>query len=630
MSVPTQIKIAELDYDQILLNVIDFMKSDPTFADYDFSGSGLRMIARVLAYVTFYNAYYLTQAMNESFLDTAQLRASVASHARMLGYNIKGTQSARLDANVAVLLNNSDANTVTLPLRSQFSLLANTAYTFWNTQDVVLTKNTSTLLYEASDVELVEGTPLVYRFTVDTTNPTQRFVIPNANVDYTTIQVQVQDSADSNVVTNYNRIENYLTVSPTEPIFAVQETYNGFPELKFGNDVVGKALNDGNIIIVNYYISRGTTGNNIRGPFNIVSANIAGFVQGVTVADANSTPSSGGTDQEDIDNARFLAPLVYQAQNRCVTAEDYKTIILAAYGEHIAAINVFGGEEGDPNDPQERPLFGRVFVALKPTVGLRFTDTTQQFIEENIIKPRSVVGVIPTVINPDYIYLNITTSVKYDPKMTTRSKTQLEDMIRNNITTFAASNIEKFNTSFRFSKFIRVIDDSDDAITSSLTRLDLEKRIFPVVGASNQFVLKYGAPIRRVGSQSVILETTDRRFTYTNDAGVQKDKCFLYEQDGTIHVAYRDANNNVVIHKSDVGSVDLSSGVMSIDNFIPDAIEDSQIDIRIRIIPDTNDLTTRLNQLFTLDPDEIRIQLLNDAVVSDSDALGFFTGGILP
>jgi hypothetical protein len=223
-----------------------------------------------------------------------------------------------------------------------------------------------------------------------------------------------------------------------------------------------------------------------------------------------------------LDSARFLAPLTYQAQNRCVTAQDYKTILLAQYGEHIGAINVFGGEQGDPNDARERPIFGHVFIALKPKIGLRFTDIIRFNIEENIIKPRSVVGVIPQVIDPDYIYLNISSSVKYDPKATTRTKAQLEDVIRESIVEFAQNNVEKFDTSFRFSKFVRVIDDSDDSIVSSLTRLDLEKRIYPEVGTSNQFVLKFGAPIRRVGNTSVILEAQSHRFNYTSDAGVDE------------------------------------------------------------------------------------------------------------
>jgi hypothetical protein len=628
---PSQIRIAELDYDQILQNITAFMKDAPAFADYDFAGSGLRLLQRVLAYVTFYNSYYLTNAVNESFLDTAQLRSSVASHARMLGYSIRGTQSARINANVAVQLNNTSAGQITLPKNTQFALTANAAYAFYNVADSVLLQNTTSLLYEGSDIQLVEGRPLQYRFTVNLTDPTQRFIIPNANVDYKTITVKVQASISSNVTQVFSHEDNFLTITGTDRVFFVQESYNAFPELKFGNDTVGVSLDDGNIIIADYYVTRGADGNNIRGPFTIASANVGGFVRGTTVADGNTAPSSGGTDQEDIDNARFLAPLVYQAQNRCVTAQDYKTIILAAQGESIGAINVFGGEQGDPADPLERPVFGKVFIALKPKVGLRFTDVARTSIEQDIVIPRSVVGVVPQVIDPDYVYIVVNTSVKYDPKATTRSKLQLEQAISNSIVTYAEQNIEKFDVSFRFSKFVRVIDDTDEAILSSLTRLDLEKRIYPKLQFSNQYVLKVGSAIRKNGTDSAILEATTHRFTYKNDVGVTQDKCFFYEQNGIIHVAYRNTSTNtIVIFKSNVGSINIATGVITISNFAPESIENDDIDVRIQVIPTVNDFTPHLNQLFTIDPTEIQVQLLNDATATLDQQISFFQGGILP
>jgi hypothetical protein len=627
---PNQIKIAELDYDQILTNLVEFMKQDPAFSDYDFAGSGLRLLTRVLAYATFYNNYYLTQAVNEGFLDTAQLRSSVASHAHMLGYMLKGTLSAHTFANVVVELANTSAPQITLPKTSQFSLQANSQFAFYTLDDTILTQNATTLLYEAAAVELVEGQPLTYRFVVDTLNPTQRFIIPNANIDYTTIAVNVQQSQFSNVISQWTNETNYLSLGPDDRVFFVQESYNGFPELKFGNGVVGKAVETGNIIIADYFVSRGSDGNNIRGPFQILTSNVSGFVRGFTTTDANTASSSGGSDQESLDSAKFLAPLVYQAQNRCVTTADYKAIILAQYGENIAAINVFGGEEGDPADPLERPVFGRVFIALKPKIGLRFTDVVRQFITQNIVQPRSIVGVIPEVIDPDYTFLLVSTSVKYDPRDTTRSKLQLQDAIKTNILAFAEKNVEKFDKSFRFSRFVRVIDDTDTAIVSSLTRVDLEKRIFPTLAASNQAVLKYGMPIRKISGHSAVLETNSHRFTYVNDAGVQQDKCFFVEDAGALHVAYRSTTNTLIIFKRNVGTVDVTTGLVTLTNFAPVAIEDDAIDVRIRVIPAINDFTPRLNQLFTIDDADIAVQLLNDSTATIDDQTSFFTGGILP
>jgi hypothetical protein len=630
MPTPTQINIAELDYDVILENLVAFMKTDPEFTDYDFAGSGLRLLSRVLAYVIFYQNYYLSAAVNESFLDTAQLRSSVASHARMLGYEISGTKSARLYANVAIQLENTDASTVMLPRLTQFTLSANSDIVFHNPDDEILTANTESGYYENQNVLLVEGTPLEYRFVV-TTDPTQRFVIPNANIDYGTIRVTVQETENSNVYTTFNRATNYLTIGPNDAVFFVQESYDGYPELKFGNDVIGAALDVGNVIVAEYFISKGTGGNNVRGPFTIGDANITGFSRGATYADSNTEPSLGGTDAETLDNARFMAPLVYQAQNRCVTAEDYKAIILQEYGEHIAAINVFGGEEGNPLDPLNRPQFGHVYIVLKPKVGMKFTDTIRAFIENDIIKPHTVIGVLPSVIDPDYVYMRVITSVRYDPRQTTRTKIQLEQAVKDSVSAYAEEHIEKFDTSFRFSKFTRVIDDTDEAIVSSLTRVDLEKRIYPELGVSNQFTLKFGAPIRRTGAESVILEALSHRFDYTADVGGQTvPNCFLYEQLGIIYVAHRTNAGEIATITGSIGTVDVDTGLVILNNFAPLAIENGELDVRIEVVPAAFDFTPTLNQLFTLDDTDIQVQLLNDLTATLEDQQDFFAGGILP
>lgn len=623
-----QLRITELDYDQILANLVAFMKAEPAFADYDFSGSGLRMIARVLAYVTFYNAHYLSAAVNESFLDTAQLRSSVASHARMLGYQIRGTQSASTFANVSVTLDNTNSAAITLPKLTAFSLIANSQYAFYSTEDATLTLNTTTGTYDGANIPLVEGRPLEYRFTVDTTNPSQRFVIPNANVDFNTIEVRVQDSISSNSSTVFQQAPNYLTISATDPVFFVQENENGFAELIFGNDAVGRALAHNNIIIVNYFISRGLAGNNLTGPFRI-SANIEGFVDGITIYDAPATATSGGANQESMESARFLAPLAYAAQNRCVTTDDYKAMILREYGEHVAAINVFGGEQGDPTDPSERPVFGRVFIAMKPKIGLFFTDVIRTYIEQRIIKPHSVVGVIPQVIDPDYTYININTLAKYDPRATTRTKSQLQELITTAVTDYVATNIEKFDAQFRYSRFVRVIDDADDAITSSLTRLDLEKRIFPVVGASNEFVLKFNVPIRQITPTSVFLESGTHRFTHRKENGELQTNCFFATNGNTVTIVYRDGLNNIQTAKTNAGSVNRDTGLITITGFQPEAIENDAIDVRIRLVPAVTDFTPRLNQLFTVDPENILVRMVDESTATRNDQLNFFSG-ILP
>ena len=634
---PAQLPIAELDYDQILSNLIAFMKDDPTFSDYDFTGSGLRLLSRVLAYVTFYNNYYVTAAVNESFLDTAQLRSSIVSHAKMLGYNAHGTQSAVITTNVTAIMTSSSATSVTLPKNTKFELANDTSYLFYTVDDTALLQNTTTANnYEASDVLLVEGRPATYQFTVDVNDPTQRFIIPNANASFSHIGVVVQESATANTRTTFLQPTNLALVNDANAIFLVSEAYSGYPELTFGNGVVGKKLVHGNIVLVDYYISRGAAGNGIRGPFTINDSSFSGLARGVTATiDADTVASYNGTDAEDVDQIRYIAPLMYSAQNRCVTGEDYKALILAEYGDSIAAINVFGGEEGNPNDANERPAYGHVYIALKPKVGLRFTDSTHDIIMQTVVAPRQVIGVLPEIVIPDYVYVVVATKALYDTKATTRSKDALVDAIKTGISDYATTAVEKFDTAFRFSRLARAIDDTDPAISSSLTRIEIQKRIQPTLNASNTLTLKFGGPLLRTGNTSVILpatQLTGHRFSYTAANGTSFTNCYFAEANNVLQVvglsntATSTAQTLVVVQDS-IGTVNTTTGVVTIAGFIPTDIEGDELDIRLNALPVRSDLVPSLNRLFTVDATSIRVDVADDAVTTAAN--DFYQGGVL-
>ena len=635
---PAQLQITELDYDQILNNLITFMKADPTFSDYDFSGSGLRLLARVLAYVTFYNNYYVTAAVNESFLDTAQLRSSIVSHAKMLGYRAHGTQSAVISTNVTAVMSTTSATSVTLPKNTKFELANDTSYVFYTTQDTALLQNTTSANnYEASAVELVEGRPATYQFTVDVNDPTQRFVLPNANADFSHINVVVQESAAANTRTTFVQPTSLGLVNNANAIFLVSEAYNGYPELTFGNGVVGKKLQHGNIVIADYYISRGANGNGIRGPFRINDTSINGLVRGVTATiDANTVVSYNGSDAEDVDQIRFAAPLAYSAQNRCVTADDYKSLILATYGESIAAINVFGGEDGDPNDTQERPAYGHVYIALKPKVGLRFTDSTHNIIMRTVVTPHSMIGIIPEIVLPDYVYIVVATQALYDSKATTRSVDALKTAIASGISAYATTAIEKFDTAFRFSRLARAIDDTDPAISSSLTRVELQKRVYPTLNSTNTLTLKFGVPLLRNGNTSVILpatKATGHRFSHAAANGTAFTNCYFAESNSVLQIVATATTNtstgaqSLVVVRDAVGTVNTTTGVVTVTGFIPTLIEDSALDVRFNALPLRSDLVPSLNRLFTVDANTISVAVGDDAVTTAAN--DFYQGGVL-
>jgi hypothetical protein len=636
---PAQLPITELDYDQILQNLVDFMKADPTFSDYDFSASGLRLLSRVLAYVTFYNNYYVTAAVNESFLDTSQLRSSVVSHARMLGYNAHGTQSAVIATNVTAIMTSSTATSVTLPKNTKFELTNDTSYLFYAVGDTPLLQNTTTGYannYEASGVLLVEGRPASQQFTVDVNDPTQRFILPNANADFSHITVVVQESAAANTRTTFLQPTSIALVNNANAIFLVSEAYSGYPELTFGNGVIGKKLVHGNIVLVDYYISRGDDGNGIHGPFRINDTSIAGLVRGITATvDANTTPSYNGSDAEDIEQIRYIAPITYSAQNRCVTAGDYKALILGTYGDSVAAINVFGGEDGNPNDANERPAYGHVYIALKPKVGLRFTDSTHDIIMQTVIVPHQVIGILPEIVVPDYVYVVIATKALYDTRATTLGKDALVAAIKTSISDYATTAVEKFDTAFRFSRLARAIDDTDPAISSSLTRVEIQKRAYPTLNASNTLTLKFGVPLLRTGNTSVILPSTQltgHRFDYTAANGVSFTNCYFDEEDTVLRVvglanSASSAAQTLVIVQDDIGSVDAATGVVTIAGFTPTSIENSAVDIRLNALPVRSDLVPSLNRLFTIDATSVRVDVADDSVTTAAN--DFYQGGVL-
>jgi hypothetical protein len=448
----------------------------------------------------------------------------------------------------------------------------------------------------------------------------------------------VQESATANTRTTFVQPTNLALVDGANAVFLVSEAYNGHPELTFGNDVVGKKLVHGNIVLVDYYISRGDAGNGIRGPFTINDPSFtkSGLASGVTASiDADTVASYNGTDAEDVDQIRYIAPLMYSAQNRCVTGEDYKALILAEYGDSIAAINVFGGEEGNPNDVNERPAYGHVYIALKPKVGLRFTDSTHDIIMRTVVAPRQIIGVLPEIVLPDYVYVVVKTKALYDTKATTLSKDVLVEAIKTGISEYATTAVEKFDTAFRFSRLARAIDDTDPAISSSLTRVEIQKRMHPALNASNTLTLKFGGPLLRTGNTSAIIPATPdtgHRFGYTAANGTSFTNCYFAEANDVLQVvglantATNPAQTLVVVQDS-IGTVNITTGVVTVTGFIPTDIEGDELDIRLNALPVRSDLVPSLNRLFTIDPKTIRVIVADDAVTTPPD--DFYQGGAL-
>lgn len=514
--------VTELDFSQIKNNLKNFLRDQSEFSDFDFEASGINVLLDILAYNTHYMAFYNNMIANEMFLDTASLRDSVVSHAKMLGYTPVSSVSPRATINLQVTRTiGSTQATLTLPrfTRFQSTPFNGISYTFVN-------KDTRSVDYDPTcnrfcfdNLYIYQGEPLTYTFTYNSTNnPSQSFELPDDRIDISTLEVIVQESASSLRSERYTLATDATIVQSDSKIYFVDETRNGKYRIYFGDGVIGQNLQNGNIVIANYIRTDGFAANKSNA-FTVVES-VGGF---------NSTiiypikAASGGNSPESTAKIRFSAPKAYVSNNRGVTKEDLISIINRNY-PYFEAVNVWGGEENDP------PIYGKVFIAAKPTLGFEITESEKLDVINNVIKPISVVTVIPEFVDVDYNYLNIFVEVYYDAAKTARSSDAIKAIVRSSILGYKDAELDDFNSRFKLSRMLRAIDDSETSISYSDAVAVIEKRITPQVGAARNYMLDFGTPISREDTSYRIYSTP--AFSQYDSEGVAR-KCFFEETPGS-------------------------------------------------------------------------------------------------
>ncbi len=400
-----RLQVAELDFDTIKTNLKSYLKQQSEFQDYDFEGSGLDVLINLLAYNTHYNAYYLNMVANEAFLDTALLRDSVVSHAKTLGYVPYSKSASKALINLTVETGSSTVDTVTIP--KGFVLLSNTidnqTYNFNVMADTTVTKSGTKYFFE--NLEIKEGQFVAYSFTQDeSANPKGIFEIPDADVDTNTITVSVRPSSSNSQVTIYNKVTDILDVTSSSEVYFLQEARGGKYKIYFGDDVIGKKINDGAIINITYLSTNGTAAN--KASSFTVSAAIGAFTN-ITV-DTVSV-AAGGTNRETVSEVKYNAVAQFATQNRLVTFKDYESYITKNYPS-LDSISVWGGEEETP------PVYGKVFISIKPKTDYYISETEKQRILDDIVKPKSIVSVQTEFRDPEFLYLLVNNYIQYDRK----------------------------------------------------------------------------------------------------------------------------------------------------------------------------------------------------------------------
>ena len=597
-----RITVSDLDFDSIKANLKTFLQGQSEFTDYDFEGSGLSVLLDVLAYNTHYNGVYTNLAVNEMFLDSASKRASVVSLAKMLGYVPRSAKCPTAVINATITAPTSTPGTATLPANQAFTTsIDGVSYTFYNRADVTVARNISGN-YTFTNVPIVEGTPLQYKYTVAAG---VRYIIPNANMDIDTLTVRVQENANSDLFQVYTRAEKITDVTSTTKVYFIKEIDDGLYEISFGNGVLGIQLDTGNVVTLDYFVSSLDAANSAFN-FTYGGSNLLGSGLSVTTV----SRATGGAASENINSIKFNAPRMYAAQNRAVTPDDYKAIISSQFPE-AASVAVWGGEDNDP------PVYGKTYICIKPVDANKLTTSQKQFITNNILEQRNIVSITPELIDPEYFNIKVTSFVYYNPRETTKTPDQIETIVKNAILNYNSSELERFDGVLRFSKLSRIIDSADPAITNNISRIMVRREFSPVYNISSEYKLNLINPISQDGGKQgdVFISTGFYIPNSTNVHYLDDDS------NGNIRLYYVGPNFDKVIVNPSIGTIEYELGRVVIRNLIITALDDAIFELQVK--PESYDVVSALNQIVQIDPTLLTVQAIADQTANGDLRAGY-------
>ena len=605
-----RLDISELDFENIKGSLKRFLSNQNEFKDYDFEGSSLAILLDLLAYNTHYLAYNANFVANEMFLDTAQLRSSVASLAKLVGYT---PNSARAPiADLKLVINDGTGSIITIPAGTKFtSSIDDLTYSFVTVADKTVQPVDG--VYTAQSLNVYEGTYVSYNYTYDEQDIDQRFLISSDRVDTTTIKVVIQNSA-SDVTTNvYTKATSITELNGTSKVFFLQEAEDGQYEIYFGDGVIGKKLDDGNIINVSYVVTNKTEANGATA-FTL-SGSISGFTD-ITVT-VNSS-AQGGAEPESLQSIKRNTPDFYSSQDRAVTIEDYKSKVKQLYA-NTQAVSAWGGEDA------ETPFYGRVYISILPTSGSNLTDSTKARIVTDL-KKYSVASVTPVIVDPETTNVLLTSTIKFDEKVTTKTSDTLKSNIITTITNYNANTLQSFDTIFRHSKLTGLIDDTDESILSNITTVRLRKSFIPTIGSSTKYTINFANALYNPHSGHASVEGGILSSTGFKIDGDTTNIWFL-DDDGQGNVRrYRMDGSVRSYGNSTQGTINYSTGVVEVNSLNVSNIENvrgaASTVIEVTVKPNSNDLVPIRNQILEIDVANSSVTVEADTLVGGSANAG--------
>jgi len=609
--VSSKLRVSELDFDTIKSNLKNFLSDQNEFADYNFDGSAMSVLLDLLSYNTHYNAFYLNMIVNEMFLDTASIRNSVVSRAKHLGYTPQSVRGAKAYVDLTIYPPDTPS-TIVIAKDTQFASTVNgVAYVFATTTSTTINVNANGI-YTSANVELSQGLPLTHRYTANTNDPDQKFILPNANTDTSTLVVKIQTSASDSNTFVYSVANDTTTVNSTSNVYFLEESEDGKYEVLFGDDIIGRKPVTGNIVILQSLIADADQPN---GASTFAPVGTVGGYANVVVSTLSS--ASGGSLRDTVQKIKFNAPRSFQAQNRAVTLNDYIRILQRDYtaAESVVA---WGGEDNDP------PVYGKVYLAVKPAGGLTLSDATKTFIKNTILKDRNIVSVTPEITDPDYLYIKVDTTIKYNSVETDLTAATIQSQISNTIYQYGQTELGLFADQFRYSPLIKKIDETESAVESSLTSVKLKRTFTPTLNVSSSYTLKFSNQIPVVNG---VAQLSSTQFSHEDDNGILRTGCELQDTNGTLQV-FRTSGADRIVVANNVGTIAYASGNVALTTFKPTAIADGTANVEVTVALSSNDIKPLREQILLISNNDITVSMIDTGGTGQTTAVDATTTSV--
>jgi len=588
-----RLRVTEFDFDDIKDNLKTYLKAQTEFKDYDFEGSGMNILLDTLAYNTHYLGFNANMLANEMFLDSASLRSSIVSHAKMLGYEVSSPKAPRAIINISLA---TSKTTATMPAGTSFTATVDdVSYQFVTIADVTGTNTGNAVPFDST--EIYEGTYATTKYLVDSSDLDQRFIIIDNRADTTTLTVKVQTSASDTATTTYTKATDISQLSRSSTVYFLQEIEAGRFEVYFGDGVVSQSISDGNIVELSYVITNKTLAN---GASSFSSAGTIDTVTDITLTTVAN--ASGGTEGESLQSIKLNAPLDFAAQGRAVTTEDYRLYAKKLF-PNAQTVSVWGGEDGSYNTSSgvsATAEYGKVFISIKSTTGENLTTTQKdQLIKD--LEPYKVASITPVIVDPETTSLILGITFSYDSSATTRTATDLGSLIGITLQSYNTTELNTFNAPFRHSQLTGLIDDTDNSILMNTTTVTMAKLFTPTTTGSTSYTINFNNAFYNPvsGYQNTIIASTG---FYINGGTTE----YFFDDDGSGNLRiYSIAVGVRTYYSSTAGTVDYINGLIIINGILISSMSNvdgvTSTQVRITALSDSNDVIPVRNQLLEID-----------------------------